>query len=200
MAGKDDQLPEDQKPVLQDDGLLEADPEDALQDVDFHIDIEDYKTCPDYDPEQDATEAPDHDPEQDATQRPGLPEHLKPVLQDSGLTEADPEDALQDVDFDYDEEDHKLCPDYDPEQHATKCPDFDPEQDATQGIQQRLMVRAARSKGSTSLLRNINIDGKQPELLVLLISDLMLTCPAQAKSIELPLWSPPIGVPFSPKP
>ncbi|KAL8919924.1 MAG: hypothetical protein Q9172_004717 [Xanthocarpia lactea] len=160
MAGADDELPEDQRPVLQDDGLPEADPEDALQDVDFHIDIEDYKTCPDYDPEQDATEAPGYDPEQDATQCPGLPEDLKPVLQDDGLAEADPEDALQDVDFEYDEEDHKTCPDYDPEQDATQCPDFDPEQDATQGIQQRLMVRAGRSKASTILPRKIKIDGK----------------------------------------
>ncbi|KAL8913116.1 MAG: hypothetical protein Q9171_002010 [Xanthocarpia ochracea] len=61
---------------------------------------------------------------------------------------ADPEDALQPVVLDYDEEDHKTCPDY------------DSEQDATQGIQQRLMVRAGRSKGSTILLRNIKIDGK----------------------------------------
>ena len=116
-----------------------------------------------------------------------LPEDQKPVLQDDGLTEADPEDALQDVDFEYDEEDHKTCPDYDPEQDATQCPDFDPEQDATQGIQQRLMVRAGHSKGSTILLRNIKIDGKQPEFSVLLISGLMLTCPAQAKGTDLPL-------------
>ncbi|KAL8686840.1 MAG: hypothetical protein Q9224_005324, partial [Gallowayella concinna] len=48
----DDDLPPEFLPVRQDDGLPSGKPEEALQDYDFTFDLEDLKTCPDFDPSQ----------------------------------------------------------------------------------------------------------------------------------------------------
>lgn len=48
----DDDLPRELQPVLQDDGLPDGDPDDALQDYDYTVDEGELESCPDFDPNQ----------------------------------------------------------------------------------------------------------------------------------------------------
>ncbi len=82
-----------------------------------------------------------------------IPKELQPVLQDDGLPEGEPEDALQDNDYEIDQSILENCPDYDPDQQL--------------GNGQRRLKRATRD-GSAKVLRKVYVGGTSRSFLSLL--------------------------------